>query len=88
MTEVAEGLTAPPVRVLGQLEGRMSALEDRMTRHEASIAAKLVSIEGKLDNVCTALAQGLGGMKVFHWLAGLGLATVGFLASHFWQGKI
>jgi len=74
-------------RVLGRLEGRVDALDERMDRHEASIAARLTSIEAKIDTVVTTLAGGMGGIRVFHWAAGILLALTGFVAHHFWQSK-
>jgi hypothetical protein len=71
--------------LLGRLEGRLDALEDRMSRGEDATAARLAAIEHKLDLLAGTLAQGLGGMRVAHWLGGAMLAAGGFLASHFWQ---
>jgi hypothetical protein len=41
----------------------------------------MAAIEVKLDGVATVLAQGLGAMKVVHWLCGAVLAAVGFALS-------
>jgi hypothetical protein len=71
--------------LLGRLEGRLDSLEDRMTRSEDATAARLATIEHKLDLLTGTLAQGLGGMRVAHWIGGAMLAASGFLASHFWQ---
>lgn len=70
--------------LLGRLEGRLDALEDRMTRYEAANAGRLAAIEHKLDMLASTLAQGLGGMRVAHWVGGAILAVGGYLASHFW----
>ena len=72
-------------RMLGRLEGRVKALDERMDRHEASIGARLASIEAKVDTVVATLASGLGGIRVFHWIGGVLIAVAGFIANHFWQ---
>jgi hypothetical protein len=69
-------------RMLGRLEGRVDALDERMNRHEASIAARLSSIEAKIDAMTNTLAGGLGGIRVFHWVGGLLLALGGFVAKN------
>jgi hypothetical protein len=74
-------------RVLGRLEGRVDALDERMDRHEASISARLSSIEAKLDTVVTTLASSLGGIRVFHWIGGVVIALAGFVANHFWRER-
>ncbi|HEX3346829.1 MAG TPA: hypothetical protein VHS58_01860 [Acetobacteraceae bacterium] len=71
--------------LLGRLEGRTDALEMRMNRHEDATAARLTSIEQKLDLLQQTFAQGLGGMRVAHWVGGAIMALGGFAASHFWQ---
>ena len=68
-------------RVLGRLEARVGAIEDRLARQEVSAMARMAAIEVKLDGVATVLAQGLGAMKVVHWLCGAVLAAVGFAVS-------
>lgn len=70
--------------LLGRLEGRLLAVEDRMDRYEAASAARLAIIEAKLDAVATSLAQGLGGVRVFHWIGGAILAGLGFVLNHLW----
>ncbi len=75
-----------PERMLGRLEGRVSALEDWMHRHEAANAARLASIEVKLDRVVETLSGGVGGLRIAHWLIGVGLLTMGWLISHFIPG--
>ena len=40
-------------RQIGQLEGRMGAMEDRQARHETTIATMFGRIEGKLDDLKT-----------------------------------
>jgi len=74
-------------RALGRLEGRVDALDERMDRYEAGVASRLSSIEAKLDTVVIALANGVGGIRVFHWIVGLLFAVAGFIANHFWHGR-
>jgi hypothetical protein len=74
-------------RMLGRLEGRVDALDERMTRHEATISARLASIDAKIDTMMTTLATGLGGVRVFHWIAGVLIAVGGFIANHFWHAR-
>jgi hypothetical protein len=73
--------------MLGRLEGRVDALDERMNRHETAITARLTSIDAKIDTLVTTLASGLGGVRVFHWIIGLLLAVGGFIANHFWHAK-
>jgi hypothetical protein len=72
-------------RVLGRLEARVAAIEDRLGRHEASITARMAAIEMKVDHVAHSLAQGLGALKLIHWIGGLSLMLAGFLARHVWE---
>jgi hypothetical protein len=74
-------------RVLGRLEGRVDALDERMDRHEAAISSRLASIDAKIDTIVTTLAGGIGGVRVFHWIGGLMLAVGGFIANHFWHAR-
>jgi hypothetical protein len=76
-----------PERILGRLEGRVSGLEDWMHRHEAANAARLASIEVKLDRVVGTLSEGLGGLRIAHWLIGVVLLATGWLVSHFLPGS-
>jgi hypothetical protein len=76
----------PTERALGRLEGRVGALEDRVGRHESTMAARLASIEDKLDAVADAIARGYGGLKIVHWFIGCALAVGGYVAAHFWPG--
>ena len=71
--------------MLGRLDGRLAALEDWMRRYETSSAARLSTIESKLDAINTSIAQGLGGARVVHWIGGAALAILGYLTNHLWQ---
>ncbi len=74
----ADGETA---RILGRLESSVGAIENRIQRLEITSATRMSVIEQKLDGVVNSLAQGLGAMKLVHWLGGGVLALMGFLAS-------
>jgi hypothetical protein len=87
MTDRAEQSLEPTALMLGRFEGRIIALEDRMDRHEAVNSVRLTAIETKLDHISNTLAQGLGGMRLIHWIAGAALACAGFFASHFSQSS-
>ncbi len=87
MTDRADQSLEPTALMLGRLEGRIVALEDRMDRQEAMTSVRLTAIETKLDHIGNALAQGLGGMRLIHWIAGAVLACAGFFASHFSQSS-
>jgi hypothetical protein len=68
-------------RVLGRLEAKVAAIEGRIERLEVGSTSRMAAIEVKLDNVVSALAQGMGAMKFVHWLGGALLTAVGFVAS-------
>lgn len=68
-------------RVLGRLEANVAAIEGRIERLEVGSTSRMTAIEVKLDNVVSALAQGMGAVKFVHWLGGAVLAAIGFLAS-------
>ena len=83
-------MAEPPIvatenRLLGQLEGRVTALEDRMDRTDTAISARLTSIEIKLDAVRTTLAQAVGGLRATHLALGLMFAIAGGLAARVWR---
>ncbi len=62
---------------LGQLEGRITALERKVDVFEQRIERQLGAIEGKLDALTSALNFGRGGWKVLAVLASLLAALVG-----------
>jgi hypothetical protein len=68
-------------RVLGRLEAKVAAIEGRIERLELGSTSRMATIEVKLDAVVSALAQGMGAMKLVHWLGGAAVAALGFLAS-------
>jgi hypothetical protein len=64
---------------LGQLEGRISALERKVDLFEQRIEGKLSAIDSKLDALTSALHFGRGGWKVLAVLASLLVALGGLL---------
>jgi hypothetical protein len=68
-------------RVLGRLEAKVAAIEDRIERLEASSAGRMLVIESKLDMVVHALAQSQGAMKLVHWCGGAAFAALGYIAN-------
>ncbi len=84
-----EPLEAPnsAARTIGQLEGRVLSIEDRLDRSEAATAARLTIIEKKLDNIAATLSRRMGGLQLAHWIAAGILAAIGVIASHLWPGK-
>ncbi len=74
-------------RIIGQLEGRVVAIEDRLDRSDLTTAARLETIELKLDKLANTLSQGMGGLQLAHWVGGALLAALGFFVSHLWPGK-
>lgn len=83
----SETMQDPSPRFIGQLEGRVLGIEDRLDRSDAATTARLTTIENKLDSIATTISHGMGGLQLAHWIAGGCLAALGFVASHFWPGK-
>ena len=57
---------------IGRMEGRLSALESRIDRHENFVTQKLGLIEDKLDEALLVQAQGTAIARTLHW--GIGAA--------------
>jgi hypothetical protein len=74
-------------RAIGQLEGRVLSIEDRLDRSDAATTARLTTIEKKLDNIAAALSRRMGGLQLAHWIASGTLAAIGIAVSHLWPGK-
>jgi len=66
---------------LGQLEGRINALERKVDAFEQRIEGRLGAIENKLDQVATLLNLGRGGWQAF---ALLGAVLAGVLSTIAW----
>ena len=52
---------------IGRMEGRLSALESRIDRHENYVTQKLGLIEDKLDRALLVQAQGTAIARTLHW---------------------
>lgn len=72
-------------RILGRLEGRLAALEDRADRHDLTVT----SIHAKLDAISAQLNQATGGFRIAHGIMGVVLVIGGWIAHefHFWTLK-
>ena len=51
---------------IGRMDGRLTALESRIDRHEVFVTAKLNAIETKLDDALMTQAAGSGNAKAIH----------------------
>lgn len=70
---------------LGQLEGRITALERKVDVFEERIEGRLATIEGKLDHLTSLLDLGRGGWRVLAMLAALlasALAAAAWVYDH------
>ncbi len=52
---------------IGRMDGRLSALESRIDRHENYVTQKLTLIEDKLDRALLVQAQGTAIARTLHW---------------------
>ena len=52
---------------IGRMDGRLSALETRIDRHENFVTQKLALIEDKLDRALLAQAQGTAIARTLQW---------------------
>ena len=55
---------------IGRMDGRLSALESRIDRHENYVTQKLTLIEDKLDRALLVQAQGTAIARTLHWGVG------------------
>jgi hypothetical protein len=74
---------------VGRLDGRLSAMETRMDRHEVEMRAQLSSMDVKLDSIQTTLAERGGSLRwnYLTWKWAMSLLAVGgawFGGIHFW----
>jgi hypothetical protein len=72
---------------VGELQGRVKALESRADRHETTVHEQLTSINGKLDKVVTQLAEGRGKFGLLHWLVTTAIAGAAALAG-WWHAHV
>lgn len=70
---------------IGRMDGRLTALESRMDRHENFVGAKLGIIEVKLDEVLMAQAAGSGSNKAIRWIVGVAFSVGAWLHGHYTQ---
>ncbi len=70
---------------IGRMDGRLTALESRIDRHETFVTAKLNAIETKLDDVLMAQAAGTGNTKAIRWIVGITLSIGAWLLGYLTQ---
>ena len=75
-------------RQIGQLEGRMGAMEDRQARHETTIATMFGRIEGKLDTLASKQAGADGARRERGTIVGILIAIGAAIAGWFGHGSI
>jgi hypothetical protein len=68
---------------LGRVDGRLSALESRIDRHETFVTQKLGLIEEKLDQALFARARNSGTMRAIHWAASGIASVIAWALGHF-----
>lgn len=78
-------ISGPTNLHIGQMDGRLTALESRIDRHETFVTAKLTAIETKLDDVLLAQAAGTGGTKAIRWIVGITISVGAWLHGHLTQ---
>ena len=81
-------MTDVPARTnlhIGRMDGRLTALESRIDRHEIFVGAKLNAIETKLDDVLMAQAAGTGSSKAIRWIIGFAISIGAWLHGHMTQ---
>ena len=70
---------------IGRMDGRLTALESRMDRHEVFVTAKLNAIETKLDDALMTQAAGSGNAKAIRWIVGITISIAAWLHGHLTQ---
>ena len=70
---------------IGMIDGRLTALESRMDRHEIFVTTKLNAIETKLDDALMAQAVGTGSTKAIRWIVGIAISIAAWLHGHLTQ---
>lgn len=70
---------------IGRMDGRLTALESRIDRHETFVTTKLNAIETKLDDVLMAQAAGTGNSRAIRWIIGIILSISAWLHGHLTQ---
>jgi len=74
----------PDLRLqLGRMDGRLSALESRIDRHESFVTEKLAVIDGKLDRVLLDHASSHGALRALRWAIGTAASLAAWAVGHF-----
>ncbi len=71
---------------IGRMDGRLSALESRIDRHESFVTQKLALIDDKLDRALLMQAQGTGIARTLHWGFGALLTVAGWFVGRATSG--
>ena len=71
---------------IGRMDGRLSALESRIDRHESYVTQKLTLIEDKLDRALLFQAQGTAIARTLHWGIGAMLTVAGWFVGRATSG--
>jgi hypothetical protein len=66
---------------VGELDGKLSAVTERQSRHETWVGAKLDSMDNKLDAIAVSLANSAGRSDLIKSLTNPAMWLVGSLAS-------
>ncbi len=74
---------------VGELDGKLSAVSERQTRHEAWVGTKLDSMDSKLDSIADTLAKSAGRSELMKglmspsmWAITTGLTVTLYALSH------
>jgi hypothetical protein len=70
---------------IGRMDGRLTALESRLDRHEIFVTAKLNAIDTKLDEALMMQVAGIGNSKAIRWIIGLAISVAAWFAGHLTQ---
>ena len=68
-----------PMQV-GEVRGRLGALEERVGRHEIFVGDYLKKIDDKLDRALIIQEQGVTMQRIFRWVITGALSASGWLA--------
>jgi hypothetical protein len=71
---------------IGRLDGRLSALESRIDRHETFVTQKLATIEEKLDRALLVQAQGTAIARTLQWGIGALFSVIGWVLGRMTSG--
>lgn len=62
-------------------EARMQAMEERIDRNQHELVKSLSRIETKVDSTTQWMNESKSGLRLGKWLAGIGIALLGILAT-------